>query len=279
MSAATWRYDFYLDANGNLMKTTSRRPTGRGPWPQPRPHSLWVVSIERHDNGLRATRGPQWTPSREAEAIARTVFPDSTTNDLGLQVPDAVREAFRERLDAALQAAADKIARRWHQLHTENAMVGVLVGELDGIVVTEGGWTVSVEVQTFSDKTKEPVIGADLGWIVEIRDGAQETVKALLMQAKKTEALNGWQDLPDLYSQMEDMSKVTNDHYGLILTPHGIVLTTSDGGAMPLVDGILESVKCERGDQSPAAVANAIDARHVVLLDLQSPRSPMDDPP
>ena len=258
-----------MDAKGELVKRKAHRPKGNGPWPSRDPHAHWAVSIEHH-NGITARRGPMWTPQREAEAIVRTVYPTSTTNDLGARVPHSVQEAFTKRFGSIVDNVASTCSRRWRQLHTENAMVGVLVGALDDLSIDVDGWSVSVDVQTFSDKVKEPLVGADLGWRIEVREGAEETVKGILMQAKKADHIDGWQGLPDLASQMDDMSKVTDERYGLIFTPTGIV-TASDRTTLPLATTIADAVRCKRGDQSAIAVANTLDAKHVVLVDVEGP--------
>ena len=269
MAGATWRYDFYVDSKGELIKRKAQRPKGNGPWPRRDPAAGWSVSIEHH-NGIKSTRGPRWTPQREAEAIVRTVYPTSTTNDLGARVPQRVQEAFTRKFESIVDSVTRTCGRRWRELHTENAMVGVLVGALDAVSIDVDGWSISVDAQTFSDKVKEPLVGADLGWRIEVREGAEETVKGILMQAKKADHIDGWQRLPDLASQMEDMSKVTDERYGLIFTPNGIV-TASDRTTLPLVTTIADAVRCERGDQSPLAVANTLDAKHVVLVDVEGP--------
>lgn len=266
MAGATWRYDYFVDSTGVLSKHKSFRSNKYRPWPRPEPHATWAVSVEYHD-GLRTTPGPKWSPAREANAIMRTVYPESTSHDLGTRVPQRLREAFRDRMREVLDDVATKVSRRWENLHTENAMVGVLVGELDQLVLDEDGWSLRVDAQTFSDKVKEPVVGADLGWRVEIREGAQETVKGLLMQAKKADSIEGWERLPDLAGQMTDMRRLTDEAYGLIFTPDGIV-TTNGPQIRPLIATLEEAVTCRRGDQNPMVVANTLDAKHVVLVDV-----------
>lgn len=271
MAAATSRYDFYVAPSGALIKRRVDRPSGRGRWPKRVPLSSWAVSVEYHD-GVRVTKGPLWTAVREAEAIVQTVHPQSTSADLGTRVPSKLRHAFAQRLEETLEQVRERVGRRWRQLHTENAMVGVLVGELDDIAVKADGWTLSVDAQTFSDKVKEPLVGADLGWRVMIREGSEETVKAILMQAKKTESLVDWPDLPDLATQMEKMATITDESYGLIFTPGEIVVTTTHHQTLPLLTVVTDAVTCKRGDQSPAVVATSVDAKHVVAVDVQGPR-------
>lgn len=270
MAAATFRYDFYVAPSGALIKRRVSRPTGHGRWPKRVPQSTWAVSVE-YDRGIRVTKGPLWTPSREAEAIVQTIHPQSTSTDLGNRVPHKLRQAFTQRLEGKLQTAREKVGRRWQQLHTENAMVGVLVGELDDISVSADGWTLSVDVQTFSDKVKEPLVGADLGWRVMIREGEQETVKAILMQAKRAESIDGWARLHDLAEQMRKMHDITDESYGLIFTPSEIASTTRDNQTIPLIRVVADAVVCTRGDQTPSVVATSVDAKHVVEVDVQGP--------
>jgi hypothetical protein len=193
--------------------------------------------------------------------------------DVGHQVPDNVSRQFREVLRRRVQRALSAIRREWDQHASEQSIVGALITRL-GFSFESGNWRVSVRPQEFSSQVKEPLLGADVGWRVEVRSQDGTTTKALWMQAKRTERVDPDPfTLKDFSEQFAKMERRTDAAYGLILNRYDVVVANRT--TKSTLDGALyEAVVCLRGDRSTDVIAETLNSKYVVDIEVDGTTPP-----
>ena len=266
MGWPTWRNEYYLLPDGTLFKRMSARPSGHGKWPRllDQVNLVAIVTRDRH-RGLHIEPGPMLTPPRETEIVMveNGLSPSSSRADLGRTVPDEVKEAIAEKVRIATKRVTD----RFDRFGSEAGMVDALLDRLDETVRVEG-WSVRLHGQAFSSVTKEPQVGADAGWVVEIRNEGESTTKALWTQAKQVNTMpKDILTLPRLEGQMRAMREHTSAAYALIFTRAGIFLA-NEKTRMPLDVALTAAVNCDLGDRAPAVIATTLDLRRVARIEI-----------
>lgn len=271
MAGVTHRDEYFID-NGNLVRRTGRRPTGRGRWLSERDPML-AVAVEMCADGIqRVFRGRRHTDELEREAVARSYglrLNDQSPN-LGQRVPPKVVQQLRARV----QSISDHVASRYRSLTNEERTTGALFSELPELLEV-ASWEIRFHSQGYTSvqkNAKETRTGADAGIVVEIRVGEESVAKALWLQAKRAESFSGPREalkLPRLADQMRTMNSHTSDGYAVIYTPHGVTVT--DGkDSWAFADWLSSAVQCERGDRDPTAIVNTLDSDYLLEMTVSS---------
>jgi hypothetical protein len=257
----TERYEYYW-LNGRLVEFVNRKRGQRGRWPHSRYHAeQLVLTVQRVGKRNAFTLGPQETPDRAAEAILRysRYFSDTRTPDIGSIVP---RE-LREEVSRELADIARRVARQFEGSGNEEGQSGMLSGLANEVGTRRvGEWEVTIRTQVFSPQTKEPRVGADMGIIVDIRQGANRVVKAALIQAKRAEEpVDSPMGLPDIERQMRRMRHTTKESYVLVYSDEETFVVTPDQPDYRIhIEGFFSDIiECRRGDRAHRAVAQAYD--------------------
>lgn len=265
-----WRRDYMLDDDGTLYRRLSNRPSGHGPWHHAENPRRWVVSIVRHPDGLEFYRGPLFTHARLNDALmmefGRT---QSSATDLGRLVPREVLEELDRTIANRVRRALREIRRDWRTLANEPSLAAVLVKKMNA-TFAESGWRVRIAPSVFATQEKEPDTGADIGWLVMVRVGSEQTTKALWMQAKKS--LSVPDDpfmLKDLRAQFGQMRQWTRDAYALVFTP-GDAYVFTDEVQTTLERVLLDAVRCQRGDKSADVIATTLESRYVAEIEVEA---------
>ena len=260
------RFEYYW-RDGRVVEYVNRRKTTRARFPKVRyPKSELIASVRRVNHRNEVETGPQNTPDRLAEALLRysRYFCDPETPDIGTEIPP---ELLRQVVEHA-KNATDRVTRQWESVGNEEGQSGLFAGTINDVDKFQyGEWEATVRVQVFSPQIKEPLVGADLGIIVDLRNGPQQVVKAALIQAKRTEGKPAsTMNLPDFAEQIGKMRETTDESYGLIYSDDITYLVHSDQPDKPIsVERFFsETLLCRLGDRSHRTVAQAYDRAAVI---------------
>lgn len=267
------RHAYYLSEAGQLFGLLSVREGRAGVWPE-MGNPAWVLSLEPTRGAMKIIRGPEYSRSREIEAVLMeyAVAP-SSKDDLGLLVPLGVRLKFRDILRRKVQRALQPIRRRWEQHASEQSIVGALITRLAFSFEFEN-WRVSMTPQEFSSQVKEPLLGADIGWRIEIRFKDDITTKALWMQAKRTERIDRDPfSLKDFAEQFSKMERHTEAAYGLILSRQDVSVVNRTSKTT-LEHMLFEAIGCQCGDRSREVIAETLNSKYVVDIELDGTPPP-----
>src|SRR5690606_29328874 len=142
-------------------------------------HDRLVTAVVRRDRRIDFEKGPAFDERFMPEVLRLENDVGPTTRaDLGKVVPAPVKSEIRK----SIERVTTRLSRRFDQYTNETGMLDALMDQLDEVVVVDG-WKVRLRGQGFSPITKEPHVGADAGWIIEVTNGTDSVVKALWMQA------------------------------------------------------------------------------------------------
>jgi hypothetical protein len=270
MPPAIHREEF-LWRNGRLVSETVQRPTLRSRWPYGIRRNL-VVAIEDTGGHRKITHGPQANPLRIAQAYIRyrNLHCNPRTPDIGSAVPDSLLKQVSQACEAAVQ----KLVRQYEAVAIEEGATGLFSGEMNGIVFSQGEWQATIFVQSFSPETKEPLVGADFGAVIDLRRGNKRVVKGFIAQAKRVNGIpNDPQRLPDLSDQIPLMQAQTDESYVLLYGHNQVEFRHSQhlltSISVPSVIG--DAIRCNRGDRRPVIVAQALDRDLVLEVAIAGP--------
>ncbi len=189
---------------------------------------------------------------------------DVAKRDLGPGVPADVVASVAEKV----AEVASSVSTRNRSLANEDQRTGALTSQIDGLSSVEvAGWEVSIAVTGFSTHTKEPIVGADFGIVVDIRNGGEHTSKALWIQAKLADSIpEDPLDLPRLRDQAEKMRRRTAEGYALVYLPNGMTVFRVDTPETQFSFATLvrEAIECKRGDRDPSFIADTTDRDRIV---------------
>lgn len=242
------------------------------------PKSLMIV-IERDGNQTRVIeRGPMYNEQLEHLAMLQEFGVElSNRPDVGTEIPNHVLTGLIGLIGARIDDAARRIVANWDNLGGESDMVALLVDSLHCAEQIDD-WSISIRPQVFSDQVKEPHVGADLAWVVQISIGTvnpQRTTKALWMQAKKyIYDIKGPGDifvLKDFAQQFAAMKRRTTEAFGLVFTLDGIVVGNETQILSP--EALFrEAILCVRGDQRAQVIAASLDRHYLMIADIHRKR-------
>lgn len=221
MPASRTRNEYYW-IHHQLVMMQNHRATVYGRWPQLHSESELVVAIENRGDSKKITEGSSATPSRLTIALLREqrLCSDQHADEIGVDVPEElIQIASRHVKDAVAE-----VTRQYSELANEERKTGAVTYEINRQrVIESNGWSLTVSLQGFSTQNKEPIIGADLGIVVDLKSGERQVSKGLWVQAKETATLpEDPLTLPRLRDQMEKMLNRTKDAYGMIFTQAGV---------------------------------------------------------
>jgi len=272
MPPALEREEFYW-SNGRLQTERISRRTTKSHWPRKRRDEL-VMTIEDVGDRRKITYGPLATPGRIAQAMNRyrNVECDSRTRDIGREIPPSLTQ----NVTSTCEDFVKKIVRQFSALAGEERTSGVFIGDLNGATFEVDGWSATIYVSGHSSATKEPLVGADIGVVIDIRNRSGRTVKGFLIQAKRPEDVpNDLRSIADLSDQVAKMTRRTDEAYVVIYSPDDVAIYHSSDLNRPLTvaEVFREALGCSRGDRSPEVIAEAIDEHLVLEVAIAGPQA------
>jgi hypothetical protein len=275
MAGATDRSEYYW-MDGRVVRRKGLRPSGYGPWQLAGNARDLVCAIERSPAGIeRVIPGRAHSREREETAVLMEYdrYAPLGRPDLGRDIPAPLLNEVRKHVASAVS----NVTRQFQSLSNEERTTGALTSAMHG-EFTSGGWRVEITTQGYSsvgERAKEPRIGADLGVIIDVANGAERVMKGMLVQAKRAlHVPDDPLDLPQLREQLNRCQEVTRESYGWIFTPQGI-MAVREGETAPIEieEQFADALTCTRGDPKRRVVASAVDRDYTIELLASGPRS------
>lgn len=227
-----------------------------------------VAAVEDTPDGPKIDSGNAATATLLALALIRNSRPGVriSPTDLGPHLP----QVLVSQIVQIATDATNRIVQRFSRLNAEERMTGALSDRLDeSVFSTSSGWKAGVFMEGFSSQTKESQTGADIGILVDIRQGNRATLKAVWIQAKRdpNDVVNPFA-LDDLASQMDDMARHTKESFGMIYSPSSVYLIQREfpNQRLELPDVLSDILFCRHGDRRPTLIASTLERHHVIEL-------------
>jgi hypothetical protein len=277
MAGANVRSEYYW-IDGRVVRRRVHRSSGYGPWPvrSDEDQDRLVCTIEMSPAGIKLVPGPARTPDREWVAVLMEYghYAPEGRPDLGRGVPPRLLDRVRRVAEAAVR----EVTRQFQELGSEERATGALVSKLDAEYKLEG-WRIAITSQGYSssgkEEPKEKRIGADAGIVIDIANGDDRVVKAMLVQAKRTDEVpDDPFALPGLDEQLPKMREITEEAYVWVYTPDGILANRRDNDRdISISEQLVAGIICDRGDHRQLVVAVAQDRDYVVEILASGPKS------
>lgn len=182
-----------------------------------------------------------------------------------------ISEKLIAKISEHVQRSIQNITRKYQAFASED-MITSAFGDRLFESFKDNNLNIDVRFQSYSSVKKEPVNGADLSFIFDIKDrNGQRVIKSILMQAKKvSNSKKCSHNLPRLTEQIEKMSKITTENYVLLYSPDGFNAYQSSNLDSPLsVDSLFSAIlRCRSGDKSKNVLASSLDSKHLMILDV-----------
>lgn len=262
----------YSWVEGRVVEERVSRPLGISQWRFDRSTRNLVATIEGTDRSFLLIEGPAAKRGRIVDCVRlyKRVFTDDSTVDFSKELPAAVQDDLR----AKLNEATSSIMKQWDSFAEETDMTGHLKGELAKVKVERDGWRVAIRTYTYKRYPKENKVGADLGIIFDILHLNRRVIKATWYQAKIADPqVIRLDEIEDLSEQVRKMQEHTKEAYSLLYSPRKIIVTQGLDldSAQSFSENILDGVNCTRGDRNPELIADTVDTKFVVRLFISGP--------
>jgi hypothetical protein len=260
------RKEYHWIENRTIEKIVCR-PENAKRWPFDVKNPTLVAVIEPRDNSFELRYGPARTDSRVVDAVRhyQGLYTDEKIADFGKDLTTS----FIERTARRIKGIINEYTNQYNSFANEEDITGFIKGQLGNFEFEDDNTRVLIKTWTYARNPKERKLGLDIGVIFDILRGNQRVVKAIWIQAKRSEAQpEDILELPDLKGQLKDMQCYTNEAYALVYTPVGAEMYRADAPKMsiPVEDVMSESLNCKRGDRTPVVVALTGDSK--LLIDV-----------
>lgn len=182
-----------------------------------------------------------------------------------------ISEQLIIKISNHVKASINNMVRRYSSFASED-MITSAFGDRLFQSFKDDYLNIDVSFQSYSSVVKEPVNGADLSFIFDIKArNGQRVIKSILMQAKKVSNSKVCSPhLPRLAEQIKKMSKITNENYVLLYSPNGFNAFKSSNLNNSLnVDSLFsEILRCHNGDKSKSVLASSLDSKHLMVMNI-----------
>lgn len=270
MPAALKRNEYYWQ-DDRLRCRVNQRSSVHRRWKLVSNESDLVLTIEDRTKIRKMVRGPAATTARVSHAIVREnrLSAEAHSVDIGQSIP----APLIDKISSVVRSAVSDVVCNFYQLSNEERRTGALtIGINRQQIFQFGDWEATVILQGFSAQKKEPLTGADIGIVVDLRNGQSQVSKSVWVQAKEAEQLPDHPLLLDrLSEQMASMLNRTSDAYGLIYTPNGVhVFQGRETDQYFALDTLIADIAgCRRGDRRPEFLADTIERDYLVEVSLE----------
>ncbi|WP_323775193.1 hypothetical protein [Alcanivorax sp.] len=166
----------------------------------------------------------------------------------------------------------DMVVDRYDNFASEDMLTAALGDRLHKDFNGDGA-DVKINFQSFSSQVKEPINGADLSFVFDIKDGlGRRVVKSILVQSKKVKNANKYhQFLPRLDEQVEKMKKITKENYIFLYGRSGFsACRSSEREDLVSIGALFGSVlSCNRGDRGKSVLASCLDSKYIFHVSVE----------
>lgn len=175
-----------------------------------------------------------------------------------------ISEGLIEKIKNHVEATVTNIIKKYHSFASEDMITSALgVGLYEAF--SKDNDNVKMMFQTYSSVTKEPINGADLSFIFDIKDSkGRRVIKTILIQSKKTNDPNKiGAKFERLDGQILKMTKLTNENYVFLYSAEGFKAFKSSNTSERVDIGDLFSsvIRCTSGDKNKKVLASSLDSK------------------
>lgn len=255
---------YYL-LDGELYELEINPSEGRNSIPS---HAVTVLEIVRNEKGLRLNKIDDSAIDFEKQAILMFHGMWNYDEDTTIILPESLISTISEYVDASIK----KIIKRYHSFASED-MVTAALGERLYEEFEHDDVDVNIHFQSYSSIVKEPINGADLSFIFDIKDNrGRRVIKTILIQSKKVSNSNKlYKKIPRLDGQIEKMTKITDENYVFLYSEYGIrAFKSSNREERKSVSSLFGDVlRCKKGDRTKSVLASAWDSKYIMHMSIE----------
>lgn len=270
MPASLTRNEYYW-MDDRLVQEVGVRASIYGKWRLQRARNTLVATIEDRGDGKKIQHGPAATAFRIAHAMLREqrLQADPNVRDIGVDIPSALVEQAADRINQTIEAITEQFGR----LSNEERRTGALQFDINRYgVIEHDGWQLTIILQGFAANPKEKLTGADIGIVVDLKNGDRQVSKGLWIQAKQAEVMpRNPMKLQDMEHQMGKMLERTDDAYGLVYTPDGVFVQRGNDRTIRSTSSVIGGVaSCRFGDRNPEFLADSLHRDYLIEMAFES---------
>ncbi|EGQ8316273.1 hypothetical protein GTW24_18280 [Vibrio cholerae] len=232
-----------------------------------RAQKVLTIKYSPFDGSITVNKNIAYTKDLEIQARLKEKLYENYDESALVNLSQELIEYVSKSVESSLK----KVIRNYGSYASEDEVTSALATLLNDDHSIDDD-SVTISFQTYSSRTKEPINGADLGFIFDLRDRyGNRVVKTIIIQAKKTPDLSkNVLELPRVYDQLKKMRKITNESYVFLYNGYGFsAVKSSDINNKLSISGIFSEVmSCQSGDKSKLTLINALDSKRVINVDI-----------
>ncbi|HHQ6594785.1 TPA: hypothetical protein ACSTLU_001000 [Serratia fonticola] len=223
-----------------------------------------VLELFINKDGLKLKKLQGWDPSLECQAILMFYNMWDYNESSKIILPEELIDTISRHVDDSIK----NIIRKYDSFSSEDMITAVL-GERLYEEFEQSDINVNIQFQSYSSVKKEPVNGADLSFIFDIKDRAgQRVIKTILVQSKKIKDLIVPKKIPRLDDQIEKMSKITDENYVFLYSKNGFntFKSSTRDKKQSVSDLFGDILRCQSGDRKKSVLASALDSKYIIYM-------------
>ncbi|UMO89014.1 hypothetical protein HP572_05545 [Pectobacterium sp. PL64] len=229
--------------------------------------AILLLEIKINSDGLKITNFHQLSSKYEKQAIL--MFHDMWEYNEKEHIH--LSDELIQKISSHVEKSINSIIRKYHSFASEDMITAVL-GEKLYDEFNDEEMDVDIKFQSYSSVKKEPINGADLSFIFDIKDkSGRRIIKSILIQSKKVKnPFTANHNISRLEEQINKMERITNESYVFQYSENGF--STYKSSARNDVKSInilfCEVLRCQSGDKRKSVLAHSLDSRHIMRLSI-----------
>lgn len=261
---ASLKFRYYLIHDRIVQFRVERLPTRRRWQPTSVPSdAVLLVEITPRPDAKVVKLHNNCSREREIEAILMYEGKFDYDESTQLNLPESLISNVEDHVANSI----NRIVRRYASFSSED-MITAAFGDRIQEEFTSSDANIDITFQAYSSCVKEPINGADLSVIFDMKDrSGNRLIKTILIQSKKSNsAETSVSKLPRLQEQINKMNAVTEENYVALYHPDGFtVFRSSEPEERSSMNSLFGNViRCNKGDKSKGVLASSLDSKHVI---------------
>ncbi|EHD0131844.1 MULTISPECIES: hypothetical protein [Vibrio] len=255
----------YYQIQGRLVEFRVGRSSARHRWQKASVPDSAVLKVEiiGSAQGKKVNCFNGCTQEQEIEAILMFQGKHDYQESTSVSLPDSLISTIEDHVSSSV----NRIVSRYPNFASED-MVTAAFGDRIQEEFFSGESQVDITFQSYSSVVKEPINGADLSVVFDIKDCAgNRVIKTILIQAKRCKNANAnINTLQGLREQIGKMSAITEENYVLLYHDQGFnIFKSNESENRREVSSLFGDVmRCNNGDKRKAVLASSLDSKHIV---------------
>lgn len=225
-----------------------------------------MIEIKYRDGFYKIKKFHELSDSYENQAIL--MFHDmwNYREDERIDLSEDLIDSVSEHVEKSIR----NTIKKYHSFASEDMITAVL-GDRLYEAFNDNDINVDIRFQSYSSVKKEPVNGADLSFIFDIKDKVgRRIIKTILIQSKKVnDPTVVKENAPDLHKQIEKMEKITEQSYVFQYSETGFRAYNTINKDIKSISSLFREVlQCQSGDRRKSVLASSLDSKHIIQLSI-----------